>query len=179
MHPNPLTVAAVLTAVQGLQRRFPHHSISLTGGEPLLCRAFLDDLLPALAAMSLPAYLETNGVLAEELTALATPPDYLAMDIKLPSATGEAALWEAHAAFLAARAERLTAHSAAELPWRLQVKLVFAETSLAEIAHAAQLIAACRADIPCVLQPVTSHGDGPPTPIRHRAGGATHRLRLP
>jgi len=161
MPPNPLTVAEVLAAVARLQAGFPHHSLSLTGGEPLHWRAFLDALLPALPALGLPSYLETNGTLAEEMAALALPPDYIAMDIKLPSVTGEAGLWAPHTAFLAAAVRRL---GAADLCRRLQVKIVFGEESLEDIAHAAELIAAYRRDLPCVLQPVTPRGDGPAAP---------------
>lgn len=161
--PNPLSVDDVLSALRTLQAGFPHHSVSFTGGEPLLQRAFLDALLSALPALHLPGYLETNGVLAEELAALSTPPDYVAMDIKLPSTTGAAACWDAHAAFLDAALAQLARRPGA-VTARLQVKIVFSDESLAEIDHAAQLIAACRDDIPCVLQPVTQRADGPASP---------------
>ena len=50
-------------------------------------------------------------MLADELAALATPPEYIAMDIKLPSATGGEACWDAHAAFLAAALAQLATPS--------------------------------------------------------------------
>ena len=72
------------------------HSVSLTGGEPLLNTEFLKEFLPE---CHLPIYLETNATLASELKEIINYVDYIAADIKLPSATGEAALWKEHEAF--------------------------------------------------------------------------------
>lgn len=162
---NPLDVDDILAAVNRLQQGYPHHSVALTGGEPLLRREMLDALLPRLHATGLPSYLETNGMLAAEMAALATPPHFLATDIKLPTATGLAPCWEAQAAFLAVAVAQFShAWGESDVPRRIQVKIVFTEDSLAEIEHAAALIAACRPDLPCVLQPVTPRPAGPSAP---------------
>lgn len=158
---NPLTLDEMLQAIRQLHAGFPHHSLSLTGGEPLLHVPLLSALLPALRDIGLPAYLETNGTLAHALAELTLWPEYLAMDIKLPSVTGQAGCWEQHAAFLAVALARMTVADAVR---RLQVKIVFGEKSLAEIAQAAELVAAYHADLPCVLQPVTPRGEGPAAP---------------
>lgn len=158
--PNPLSVAQVLALLQRLQRDYPHHSVSFTGGEPLLQRAFLDELLPTLHAAGMRSYLETNGVLAEEMAALTEAPHFVAMDIKLPSVAGVAPQWTRHAAFLDAAASRLGDH----LRERLQVKLVCGQESLADVETATALIAASHPDIPCILQPVTPHAGGPAAP---------------
>lgn len=161
---NPLAVPTVLDAVRRLQQDYPHHSISLTGGEPLLRTAYLDALLPALHAEGWRSFLETNGTLAEAFAVLACAPDYVAMDIKLPSASGQAPCWGAHAAFLDAAVARLSPAGERALLERLQVKVVFGENSLAEIPRAAELIAAVHPAIPCILQPLTPHAGGPSAP---------------
>ncbi len=62
------------------------HSISLTGGEPLLSYKFLKEFLPLIKETKI--YLETNGTLAEEFSQIKDYIDIVAADIKLPSATG-------------------------------------------------------------------------------------------
>jgi len=57
------------------------HSISLTGGEPLLNADFIKNFLEK---HDLPALLETNGSLPEELEKLTELIDYVSLDIKLP-----------------------------------------------------------------------------------------------
>ena len=55
------------------------HSISLTGGEPLLSTGFLKEFLPQ---CPLPVYLETNATLAGELGEIIDYIDYISADIK-------------------------------------------------------------------------------------------------
>ncbi|NOZ77286.1 MAG: 7-carboxy-7-deazaguanine synthase QueE [Euryarchaeota archaeon] len=55
------------------------HSISLTGGEPLLQADFIKDM-----AADVPLYLETNGTLPEGARKLAGRLKFAAVDIKLP-----------------------------------------------------------------------------------------------
>lgn len=69
------------------------HSVSLTGGEPLLHAGFLKEFLPQ---CPLPVYLETNATLAGELSEIIDFVDYIAADIKLPSCTGESSYWNEH-----------------------------------------------------------------------------------
>ena len=72
------------------------HSVSLTGGEPLLNVQFLKEFLPD---CPLPVYLETNGTLAKELNELIEYITYISADIKLPSVTGQKPLWSEHEEF--------------------------------------------------------------------------------
>ena len=72
------------------------HSISLTGGEPLLHAGFLKEFLPQ---CPLPIYLETNATLAGELNEIIDFVDYIAADIKLPSSTGGIDYWKDHEHF--------------------------------------------------------------------------------
>ena len=62
------------------------HSISLTGGEPLLSVDFLKDFLPLISKYKI--YLETNATLADKLVEIVDFVDIIAADIKLESATG-------------------------------------------------------------------------------------------
>ncbi|MEI8013017.1 MAG: 7-carboxy-7-deazaguanine synthase QueE, partial [Candidatus Omnitrophota bacterium] len=76
------------------------HSVVLTGGEPLVQAEFLLEFLPILEAHRIPVFLETNGTLPEELKKILDDVDIVAMDVKLPSSTGMAPLWEDHVRFL-------------------------------------------------------------------------------
>ena len=72
------------------------HSVSLTGGEPLLSSGFLKEFLPQ---CPLPVYLETNATLAGELGEIIDYVDYIAADIKLASCTGGNNLFNEHDRF--------------------------------------------------------------------------------
>jgi len=63
------------------------HSVSLTGGEPLLSLEFLKEFLPLLYGKT-KIYLETNATLAENFEEIKTYVDIVSADIKLMSATG-------------------------------------------------------------------------------------------
>jgi len=75
-------------------------SVSLTGGEPLLQADFIKELLPELRKEGLKNYLETNGVLPEEMAKIIDQIDIVAMDIKLPSSTKCKPYWKEHEEFL-------------------------------------------------------------------------------
>jgi organic radical activating enzyme len=77
-----------------------YHSISLTGGEPLLYTDFLKDILKLTRKHGHRHYLETNGTLAKELEQLIDHIDIVAMDLKLPSSTGLEGFWDEHRDFL-------------------------------------------------------------------------------
>jgi len=155
----------------------PIHSVSLTGGEPLLQVNFLVKLTPALKKLGLKIYLETNGTLPEELKKIVDLVDYIAMDIKLPSATGKD-LFSKHYEFLSvlrstAKDERISENRLQIAPARhdlaggnckLQIKIVLTEKTLdEEIKKSINLIKKINPDIPLVLQPVTAiNGVYPP-----------------
>lgn len=63
------------------------HSISLTGGEPLLSSDFLAEFIP-LVKNKTKIYLETNATLAKNLEQIKSEIDIIAADIKLQSSTG-------------------------------------------------------------------------------------------
>lgn len=92
------------------------HSISLTGGEPLLDAAFLKEFLPL---TNKKIYLETNGTLPKELKEIINLVDIVSMDIKLPSTTKMKELFKVHKEFI----EICTTHKK-----EVFLKVVFDET---------------------------------------------------
>lgn len=73
------------------------HSISLTGGEPLLHYEFLNEFLPQTEGK---IYLETNGVLTKALEKIIDKVDIISADIKLDSAAKIGDLFNAHDNFI-------------------------------------------------------------------------------
>ena len=69
------------------------HSVSLTGGEPLLYKDFIKEFAPA---CNIPLYLETNGTLSESLKEIIDYLTFISADIKLPSVAGNSPLWDSH-----------------------------------------------------------------------------------
>ena len=83
-------------------RLYPNnlHSVSFTGGEPLLQSDFLKEVLKITRKQGYRNYLETNGTLYQELENVIDDIDIVAMDIKLPSSSGMFGLWGMHSKFL-------------------------------------------------------------------------------
>ena len=144
--PNPLTPA--LVAEMAARVSFPgHHSVSLTGGEPLLYDEFLLELIPLLPGCRRGVYLETNGSLPRELARVIHLVEIVAMDIKLPEVAGVPPLWEVHREFLQVAAQK-----------KVFVKIVVDDrTSLGELEEALLLVRGV-GDIPLVIQPATLPG---------------------
>ena len=137
---NPLSILSLAKYINNLLV-LPHHSVSLTGGEPL-CQATIIALLAPL--INGPIYLETNGTLPAELSMVLPYIDMISMDIKLPSVTGQD-LWQLHEKFL-----RLANTRA------VFVKVVVTKkTSTEEFQQAIDLIATVNLAIPLIIQPVT------------------------
>ena len=144
--PNPVDCDRIVSLLESWTRGWPgvHHSISVTGGEPLLHGETLLEWLPRLRSV-LPVHLETNGTLPLALAPLLPHLDYIGMDIKLPSASGCPGLWDEHRAFLELAAKN-----------GVYVKLVVdASTQDWEIERSCLLIAGVDAAIPLILQPMT------------------------
>ena len=76
------------------------HSISLTGGEPLLWADFLQDFIFMVPQKF---YLETNATLYKQYEKVKDLFEYVAADIKLPSATGIENPFKLHDNFFAIR----------------------------------------------------------------------------
>ncbi len=145
---NPLSVQDVLDVVMNNYKLSLHHSVSLTGGEPLLQADFLKELLPSLKQTGSLVYLETNGSLPDALRPLIGMVDIVAMDIKLPGTAGCSPLWDEHLHFLSV-AKRA----------RLFVKIVMDDlSSISEFEEALELIAGVDDGIPLIIQPMTRGG---------------------
>jgi organic radical activating enzyme len=146
---NPLGLDKVFNLIKAWNKDLPaaHHSISITGGEPLLHVKTLASWLPELRSI-LPIYLETNGTLPAQLDELIEDIDWVSMDIKLHSQTGERTDWETHRKFLEICRET-----------QCYAKLVVGEaTTDLELQLAADLVNGVSPEIPIIIQPVTVNG---------------------
>jgi organic radical activating enzyme len=160
---QPLALQVVLQTVEGWCEKLSgsHHSISLTGGEPLLHSDVLAGWLPALRRV-LPIHLETNGTMHLALEQVIGQLDYISMDMKLPSTSGcKEHLWDLHHEFLR------VAHSR-----NASVKVVIGnETVLDEIEQVCSIITAVDRLTPLFLQPLSNVAGGIDISV-------THLLRL-
>lgn len=144
---NPVSPELLASWIHHLLPKARHHSISFTGGEPLLYHRFLAQVFPQLQA---PIYLETSGTQPDFLETVLPWVNMVAMDIKLPSATQEPAQFEAHRHFL----EVLRARPEVEV----FIKLVFNQhITPDEIAEVAATVT--NRQMPLILQPETSLQD--------------------
>ncbi len=76
------------------------HSISLTGGEPLIWADFLKEFMPMFnQKYDIKFYLETNGTISDNAKIILPFTDILASDIKLPSCSGVNNSFELHEMF--------------------------------------------------------------------------------
>ncbi|HMP75583.1 MAG TPA: 7-carboxy-7-deazaguanine synthase QueE [Kiritimatiellia bacterium] len=149
---NPFTVDSLIATLREFDRRAgPHHSVALTGGEPLLHAAFLRELLPHIEHLGLKSYLETAGDLYPQLEQLLPWLDIAAMDIKLPSVTRNEAAWGSHRKFLARCIEN-----------EIEVfakAIVSADTTIEDLDAACAVLADAAPDTLFILQPMTPFRD--------------------
>ncbi|MFZ5590905.1 MAG: 7-carboxy-7-deazaguanine synthase QueE [Bacillota bacterium] len=142
--PNPLAVSRVLEIIQTLDPA-SHHSLSVTGGEPLLWADFLCQLLPGIRGFRQGVFLETNGTLPGELAKVLSLLRWVSMDIKLPCYLGGREYWEQHEQFIRLAREK-----------DLYVKVVVGDDApLDQFRQAVQVVARCDRHIPLVIQPLT------------------------
>ena len=115
------------------------HSVSLTGGEPLLHTDFIKDFAQK---CPLPIYLETNGTLCDELEKVIDNITYISADIKLPSVTGQREMFLKHEKFFEIASQK-----------KLFAKAVFdnniTETEIAKMCNLCE-----KFDIELILQPM-------------------------
>lgn len=117
------------------------HSISLTGGEPLLYANFLKTLLPK---CKLPIYLETNATLIENLNKIIDYISYISADIKIQSCFGGDDLLNTHDLFFNIASKK-----------KLFAKIVFNKNiTEEEIIKTAKLVK--KYNIELILQPMNS-----------------------
>jgi 7-carboxy-7-deazaguanine synthase len=142
--PNPLDVDGVMGVVERLWFR-GHHSVSVTGGEPMVQAGFLRALLPSLTAAGHKIYLETNGSCPEELADILPHIEYVAADIKLSSCTGEPDRFEENLEFL----------KKCDVPVFFVKMVVTNEVDSDEFIEALKLVSSSGKSPAVVIQPVT------------------------
>jgi organic radical activating enzyme len=132
------------------------HSLSITGGEPLLQEAFLREFLPGLKEKHpVKVFLETNGTLPEPMRSIAPWLDYVSMDFKLAAYLdnrqhGCAKPITAHRSFLAIC-------TGARIP--TYVKIVLDDDfERSEFNDYLEILVPYREQVDLYIQPVTSGG---------------------
>lgn len=141
---NPLDAVQAIDVINKICAEVPTHSISFTGGEPLLHWQFVRDVAEAVKASDVKIFLETNGTLPDALANVLNVVDIISMDIKL-----EQNLLSVHEKFLRLAKVKDT-----------YVKLVVTdETTLEEFLSAVEMVAGIDENILLVLQPVTPVGN--------------------
>lgn len=143
---NPVSLVEITRLISHWQHvsNQVHHSVALTGGEPLIHADILKQWLPEVIPV-LPVFLETNGTLPTELEKILPLVDWISMDIKGSSVTGAPTPWADHADFLSVAGDRLC-----------HVKLVIDKcTTEDELLEAAKLVNRYAPTVPFVLQPRT------------------------
>lgn len=137
---------ALLGSIQELEsKKGPHHSISLTGGEPLFYTPFLKNWMPKLKELGHRTYLETNGTLPKQLSELIRWCDIIAMDLKPASSTADRDFFQEHHEFLKVAIEK-----------EVFVKIVITPKTLAEdVESCVRLIRETNPKIPFVFQPLS------------------------
>jgi 7-carboxy-7-deazaguanine synthase len=155
--PNPLTFEEVATFIAALEPAH-HHSVSFTGGEPLLQPTALLELAGRTHAMGTLVFLETHGGRVEELEQVIDEVDIISMDLKLKSSSGEDVSIDRHEAFLSIATKK-----------DVYTKIVVTpETDDAEVLMAVEMISRVAPSVPLILQPVTPMGQIKATPTVQR-----------
>lgn len=145
--PNPVDLNSLAHILENWRKGQPglHHSLCLTGGEPLLHEETLLQWLPSLQKYW-PIYLETNGTLPEAFSKIGSFVTWVSMDLKTEDLTGVPTDWDKHRDFMLAARDRLC-----------QVKLIISKQTRPEtLQQAASLVARQVPEVPLVLQPRTA-----------------------
>lgn len=122
-----------------------YHSISFTGGEPLLQKDFLKEILKLLKKDGVKTYLETNGILHEELKEVIDYIDIIAMDFKLPTSGKHEEYWQEHKKFLETAVKK-----------EVFIKcIVCLSTHDEDIEKVTELIKSSGKNVPLIIQPNT------------------------
>lgn len=153
---NPLCVYKVVDSIRRLET-YPgmHHSIAITGGEPLFQPEFTIELARELKNEGFKIFIETNGSLPDVLPGVIPYADIISMDIKLSESTNDQGLMKRHEQFL-------TQSKSADVYVKI---VVTSSTQEPKLLGAAKLIKSIDAEIPLILQPVTPvQSIHPPSP---------------
>lgn len=145
---SPLLVEQVVELILAIDSSLKHHSLSVTGGEPLLQVTGLSDVLSACRDSGMRIAIETSGTRAEALRRVCEPGDIVSMDVKLNSVDS---------ASVSPAAQREFLECAIDLEAELYCKAVVSDvTDPAELIFAASWISEVSPHTTLYLQPVTS-----------------------
>ncbi|MDJ0625613.1 MAG: 7-carboxy-7-deazaguanine synthase QueE [Candidatus Caenarcaniphilales bacterium] len=100
---SPLSLEKVTSTLLNLEKLLTHHSVAITGGEPLLQVTFLKKLIQTLKnkfGFKPEFFLETGGHRYREMAQIIDEISFISFDLKLPSSTMERSLWEEHKNFI-------------------------------------------------------------------------------
>jgi len=144
---NPISVGQLLQIIDSQIQADDgiHHSIALTGGEPLLYPEYLHTLAAGLQQRGQRIYLETAGYLPDALAKVLPTVDYIAMDWKLPATLEKPLDVAEQTRFL---------HSAQQRECVIKMPLTD-NISEEEVRHALHTISGVTRAVPLVIQPVT------------------------
>jgi len=154
--PNPVSAGRIAAIAGAMAAATPHHSVSFTGGEPLLHPEWVAAASEHLARHGLPSYLDTACCLPAAMAVVAPHTRYVAADYKLPSTMVEPVVFDDFAAcWQNIRGERF-----------LKV-VVTADTTVEEMTGFAQRLHDLDSQAQIIIQPVTAAVPGIEAP---RAG---------
>jgi organic radical activating enzyme len=122
-----------------------HHSVTFTGGEPLLQSDAVRVLGTTVRNLGGRTWLETHGGRVRELESVISHLDFVSMDIKLRSSSGDFIPLDVHREFL----------EIARLAEVYAKVVVTPDTDDAELLEAAAMVASIGSQVTLVLQPVT------------------------
>ncbi len=144
---NPISVSQLLQIIDSQIQAddATHHSIALTGGEPLLYPEYLHALAAGLQQRGQRTYLETAGHLPEALAKVLPAVDYIAMDWKLPSTLDKPLDTSQQTRFLDLAQQR---ECVIKMP-------VTNDVTEEEVHQALRAISEVTRAVPLVLQPIT------------------------
>ena len=152
IHQNPVDIIKAAELTVSLSKMIPHHSVSITGGEPLMQAGRLAIFLPILKSQGLRVHLETNGTLVKAVARVLDWIDVVSLDIKLDSADGQQIDLSIHEQFLAKAAQATT-------PPLIYEKIVIgSSTTSVELCEAVSMIRTIDPKATIFLQPVTPFG---------------------
>lgn len=136
----------ILAAIEDFEKNEgAHHSVSLTGGEPLFYTPFLKNLLPKMKEKGWRTYLETNGTLPRELREVIRWCDIVAMDMKPSSSTKDRVFNREHEEFLKIAIQK-----------EVFIKVVVTpDTRKEEILQCIALVKNINPKIPFIFQPLS------------------------
>lgn len=145
---SPLPDDAVVNAVDRLWRAERHHSVSITGGEPLAQSPALARLAPRMVDLGHVLFLETAGIHVEGLRRVLPWLTYVSADLKLPSVDGQKVDPDRQRAFLALAASSETTTVSAKI-------VLGPDTDASELMAAVSMVAQEAPAAEVFLQPVT------------------------